>query len=249
MLRRKYAAIAASKKAKEEKPPAAFVLEPDYKNTICAHAYLGKKGYTIPKEYLNPEDEAFLRRDLFVKPATTSAYGAETASEAYPVFRENDKKMYLPRFYGISRYGLPSKTEIEAGKDVHFVFPKPLRDYQDKIIAVYTKHVDAGICKDSPIQGGGGILEVPCGRGKCLGKNTPILMYDGTIKLVQDICAGDVIMGDDSTPRNVLSIARGRETMYRVKETNGPGYVVNESHILSLKCSNAINKFNWLHHS
>ena len=242
LLRRKYAAIAASKKTKEEKPPAAFVLEPDYKNLICSHAYLGKKGYTIPKEYLNPEDEAFLRRDLFVKPATTSAYGAESASEAYPVFRENDKKMYLPRFYGIARYGLPSKTEIEAGKDVHFVFPKPLRDYQDKIIGVYTKHVDAGICKDSPIQGGGGILEVPCGRGKCLGKNTQILMFDGSIQLVQDIVVGDVIMGDDSTPRNVLSIARGRETMYRVKETNGPGYVVNESHILSLKCSNAINK-------
>jgi len=228
--------MAASKK-KEEKPPAVFVLEPDYKNLICSHAYLGKKGYTILKEHLNPEDEAFLRKDLFVKPATTSAYGADTSGDAYPVFRENDKKMYLPRFYGIARYGLPSKTEIEGGKDVHFVFPKPLRDYQDKIIGVYTKHVDAGICKGSPIQGGGGILEVPCGRGKCLGKNTPILMFDGTIKPVQDIAIGDVIMGDDSTPRNVLSIARGRETMYRIKENNGPGYVVNESHILSLKNS------------
>jgi len=237
LLRRKYAAIAASKKSKEEKPPAAFVIEPDYKNLICSQAYLGKKGYTIPKEYLNPEDEAFLRKDLFVKPATTSAYGADAATECYPVFRENDKKMYLPRFYGIARYGLPSKTEIEGGKDVQFVFPKPLRDYQDKIIGVYTKHVDAGICKNSPIQGGGGILEVPCGRGKCLGKNTPILMFDGSIKLVQDIVIGDVIMGDDSTPRNVLSIARGRETMYKVIENDGPGYVVNESHILSLKNS------------
>ena len=27
---------------------------------------------------------------------------------------------------------------------------------------------------------GGGLLEIPCGRGKCLGKNTPILMFDGT---------------------------------------------------------------------
>ena len=45
---------------------------------------------------------------------------------------------------------------------------------------------------------GGGLLEVPCGRGKCLGKNTPVLMYDCTIKNVQDICVGDLIMGDDS---------------------------------------------------
>jgi hypothetical protein len=107
-LRKKYAAAnSASKKPKEEKPQA-FKIDANYKNVICSRAYLGKKGYTIPKEYLNPEDEAFLRRDLFVKPATTSAYGADTVVDAYPVFRENDKKMYIPRFYGISRYGLPS---------------------------------------------------------------------------------------------------------------------------------------------
>ena len=48
-----------------------------------------------------------------------------------------------------------------------------------------------------------------------LGKDTPILMYDGSIKLVQDVIVGDIIMGDDSTPRNVLTLARGREQMYK----------------------------------
>jgi hypothetical protein len=38
------------------------------------------------------------------------------------------------------------------------------------------------------------------GSGKCHGKDTPILMYDGTIKLVQDIKVGDLLMGDDSKP-------------------------------------------------
>lgn len=241
-LRKKYAAAnSASKKPKEEKPQA-FKIDANYKNLICSRAYLGKKGYTIPKEYLNPEDEAFLRRDLFVKPATTSAYGADTAVDAYPVFRENDKKMYIPRFYGVSRYGLPSKTDIEAGEDIRLDFPKPLRDYQDKIIGVYTKHVDTHLCKDSPVYGGGGILEVPCGKGKCLGKDTPILMYDGSIKKVQDVVVRDVIMGDDSTPRNVLSITHGREPMFKIIEKGGSGYVVNQSHILSLKCVNGIDR-------
>jgi len=76
-------------------------------------------------------------------------------------------------------------------------------------------HVNKPICADADlnpedIKGDGGILEVPCGRGKCLGKDTPILMYDGSIKMVQDIQIGDLIMGDDSTPRTVLSLARGR---------------------------------------
>jgi hypothetical protein len=42
-------------------------------------------------------------------------------------------------------------------------------------------------------------------------------------------------MGDDSGPRNVLTLARGRETMYKIKDEYGSeSYVVNENHILSL---------------
>lgn len=74
----------------------------------------------------------------------------------------------------------------------------------------------------------------PPGGGKCHGKGTEIVMANGDIKKVEDVKVGDKIMGDDSTPRNVLSLARGIEKMYRV-HTNDGSYVVNESHILSLK--------------
>ena len=43
------------------------------------------------------------------------------------------------------------------------------------------------------------------GTGKCHKKNTPILMFDGTIKKIQDIKKGELIMGDDSKKRKVLS--------------------------------------------
>jgi hypothetical protein len=72
------------------------------------------------------------------------------------------------------------------------------------------------------------------GSGKCLGKDTPVMMYDGTIKKVQDIRPGDELMGDDSTPRNVLSTVRGISTMYTVEQQYGDPYTVNENHILSL---------------
>ena len=42
----------------------------------------------------------------------------------------------------------------------------------------------------------------------CLGKGTPIRLYNDDIKEVQNIVVGDVIMGDDNTPRNV------KETIY-----------------------------------
>lgn len=79
-----------------------------------------------------------------------------------------------------------------------------------------------------------GLLAAP-GAGKCLGKGTLVRMYDGSLKKVEDIVPGDVLMGDDSTPRNVLSTCTGVENLYKIKQENGNDYIVNESHILSLK--------------
>lgn len=76
---------------------------------------------------------------------------------------------------------------------------------------------------------------LPTGAGKCLGKDTPVLMYDGSVKKVQHVKAGDYLMGIDSTPRIVKSTCRGREQLYKVIPTKGDPYIVNESHILSLK--------------
>jgi replicative DNA helicase len=81
------------------------------------------------------------------------------------------------------------------------------------------------------------ILAARPGMGKCLGKGTKVLMFDGTLKKVEDVVIGDLLMGDDSTTRRVKSIARGRENMYWIRQNSGKDYRVNESHILSLKRS------------
>ncbi|MCO6480458.1 MAG: replicative DNA helicase [Phaeodactylibacter sp.] len=81
------------------------------------------------------------------------------------------------------------------------------------------------------------ILAARPGMGKCLGKGTKVLMYDGSLKKVEDVQVGDLLMGDDSTPRRVRSLACGRERMYWVRQNKGKDYRVNESHILSLKKS------------
>jgi replicative DNA helicase len=73
--------------------------------------------------------------------------------------------------------------------------------------------------------------------GKCLGKGTNVLMHSGELEKVENIKVGDLLMGDDSTPRKVLSLARGREEMYWVRQNDGIDYRVNKSHILSLKSS------------
>jgi replicative DNA helicase len=79
--------------------------------------------------------------------------------------------------------------------------------------------------------------------GKCLGKGTKVLLLDGNLKNVEDIIVGDLLMGDDNTPRRVLSLARGQENMYWVRQNKGIDYRVNESHILSLKRSRNEGKY------
>ncbi len=79
------------------------------------------------------------------------------------------------------------------------------------------------------------ILAARPAMGKCLGKGTKVVMFDGSLRKVEDVREGDLLMGDDSTPRRVLSLARGREMMYWVRQNKGIDYRVNESHILSLK--------------
>lgn len=79
------------------------------------------------------------------------------------------------------------------------------------------------------------------GTGKCHARDTPIMMHDGRVKMVQDIIVGDKLMGDDSRARNVLSLARGREEMCRVVIEGYPedSFVCNMSHVLSLKCTDS----------
>jgi replicative DNA helicase len=81
------------------------------------------------------------------------------------------------------------------------------------------------------------ILAARPAMGKCLGKGTKVVMFDGSLRKVEDVREGELLMGDDSTPRRVLSIARGQERMYWIRQNKGIDYRVNESHILSLKRS------------
>ena len=85
---------------------------------------------------------------------------------------------------------------------------------------------------------GPGELGTIIGSTGCHAKGTNLMMYDGSLKAVEDIEVGDTLMGPDSTPRNVLRLCRGTQTMYRISPTKGKSFVVNEDHVLSLINSN-----------
>lgn len=75
----------------------------------------------------------------------------------------------------------------------------------------------------------------------CHAKGAKIMMFDGSIKNVEDIIIGDKLMGDDSTERNVQELFRGHSDMYKIQPIKGNPFVVNGEHILSLKATNMIS--------
>ncbi|KAJ5071051.1 intein-containing structural maintenance of chromosomes smc family member precursor [Anaeramoeba ignava] len=84
----------------------------------------------------------------------------------------------------------------------------------------------------------------PNGSGKCLGKNTPIMLFNGKTKFVQDIKKGDLLMGDDSKPRTVLSTTVGFGEMFKISSKKySNSYSANLQHILSLRLSKNHNLF------
>jgi len=81
----------------------------------------------------------------------------------------------------------------------------------------------------------------------CLARDTPILMADGSFKMVQDIVEGDQVMGEDGTSvRTVQATTTGRQTMAKVTlqslrqgQTEPVSFECNLSHLLSLKVAHA----------
>ena len=78
----------------------------------------------------------------------------------------------------------------------------------------------------------------PAGSGKCLAMDTPVIMADGTTKMVQDVKVGDFLLSPYGAKQRVTNTTAGRERMWKVTPVKGDSYICNESHILSLKRSN-----------
>ena len=73
----------------------------------------------------------------------------------------------------------------------------------------------------------------------CHIKGTKVLMYDGSIKNVEDVVVGDTLMGDDNTPRIVQELYNGTDQLYKITLSNGDYQIVNSHHPVYFK------KYNW----
>lgn len=195
--------------------------------TTNNHKIIVRAGCLLNKKSLSDNQKQKIIRDLTVTPIAHPDYDMD--SEPFTVYKENDDTFCVPKYYAKKYFGNDLK-DFTTPTEININFKCNLREYQIPMVKECIKIIKSD---------GGGVISVPCAFGKCLEKGTKIIMYDGSIKKVEDIKIGDKLMGDDGCHRNVLSLARGIEKMYNIKEITdsecGGNYTVNESHILSLR--------------
>lgn len=136
--------------------------------------------------------------------------------------------IYLPK---------PYRVETTVSNFIEALLKRPSRHFTVEM----ANFLRSSITEDQKVAVAGAISQpvsiirgIP-GSGKCLGPDVPVLFYNGSIKPAKEVQVGDLLMGDDSTPRKVLSICSGEDEMFEIIPLKGRKFICNRSHILTLK--------------
>ena len=118
-------------------------------------SYIGKRGYVLIKKEWPITTLNNIKQELTVKPFTCPDFGEQ--EDPFPVYSENSQKLYIPKYYGLEKFGKPDEIRVPPGDDINLTFSGQLRQHQEEPIAA---------CLNSFQSTGGGILSLPCGEGK-----------------------------------------------------------------------------------
>jgi superfamily II DNA or RNA helicase len=130
------------------------------------YSILSKNGYGILKSALDEKKLENIRKDLTMIPKVNFDMGVSkntlSAEElTFQLYSENEKRIYIPRFYGLQKYGAPSLCKLTSGEDINVEFIGSLRETQQEPIENFLK------AARDPLKMGG-IISVPCGFGKTI---------------------------------------------------------------------------------
>ena len=119
---------------------------------------LSKDGYKIIKKEYSSKFIKEIKDELTVKPFNNFNRSQMMSDVGrFTVYLESPKKLYLPRFYGMKKFGVPTMNLLEEGDPINLSFNGDLREEQKPIEEVYLKNA---------YEKGGGIISIRCGGGK-----------------------------------------------------------------------------------
>ena len=132
---------------------------------MSSKSLYSKRGYVILKSKYTQDQLDKITDDLTCKPFTPTDFGPK--SEPFPIYMENEKKLYLPKHYAFEHpelgLGNPDKVSITKGIQIDVEFQGSLQPKQMEVINAFQAS-----CGDADFNrlSNGGVVCVPCGFGK-----------------------------------------------------------------------------------
>lgn len=127
-------------------------------------SYISKKGYVLIKNALSKDELSFLKKELKGRPLQDDKYNYYNQKDStFPLYIETKNKMYIPKIYGITRYGVPEKELSNyCGKQWEnpIEFKGNLYPIQEEATGILLKELES--------ENSGGILSLCTGQGKTI---------------------------------------------------------------------------------
>jgi superfamily II DNA or RNA helicase len=138
-----------------------------------SHKSLTRNGYTLKKKYMKKQEIDKIKKELTVKPIVLAAFKEFQKPKPYQIFLESPQRLYVPRFWGIKKFGDPTKVKLSPGKAISFNDTIKLMPHQhtafNRIMqqfGIIYDGVTSNIIENDV--GGGGVVCLPCGFGKTI---------------------------------------------------------------------------------
>jgi len=95
---------------------------------------LTSMGYALPRDKIPPHFMEKIKRDLVVKPLENPNFTEYSGNKSFAVYRQSKTKIYLPKYYGLTEFGIPQKDTLPPGESIEVTFNGALREIQQTVI-------------------------------------------------------------------------------------------------------------------
>jgi len=175
---------------------------------------------------IKDKNAAFVNRKSFGRKIPDRKYAVQATGLFDFGLHQEIRKFLIDKQINDIQFTDSFNNHLKVGYDVQDLFDGlkyELRDYQKESV-------------EESLRIGSGTNVLATSAGKCYGKGTKILKYDGSVELVENLKVGDELIGPDSRSKTIVNLVKGEEMLYEITPIRyADPVIVNESHILALK--------------
>ena len=96
---------------------------------------ISTRGYGLLKSEFDFKVLNSIKDELTVTPKSMNSFSTPVS---YKIYQEGKKKLYIPKYYGLQKFGLPDKNKLPKSVDIDLKFHGELRDNQKKPVKAFS---------------------------------------------------------------------------------------------------------------